>query len=99
MKTNRLAFPALVALAFAAVTMLGGCNMQNMYGYNTEDEVTGYSVRQNNTPEISSIGRTWQQRLDNRHKATNETMREFYDDWDAFWFKDAPLGLTTYPMP
>jgi hypothetical protein len=81
----------------AVLTLAAG--FLSTVGCASNDEITGYSVRMNPTPEMEGIAYTPEQRQNNVVRSWNTNMRQAVDDWDQFWLIANPLHMSNIPIP
>ena len=82
-------FFAFSLTLMVSLMSLGGC----------ANKVTGDDVRANPSPMLKSIAHTDQQLKNRGAYSRDTTMRQFWDDVDAFFLQDRPLRLSKYPIP
>lgn len=92
MSMIRLSRTTLFSFAAGLVALL-------MVGCSSDKPILIDQVRANPTPEMQTIARTRNQRLNEHAVVRNTNRRQILDDIDAILLLDRPVRLTPYVIP
>lgn len=81
----------MIITAGMATLALNGCE--------SDKSVLIDEIRRNPTPEMETIARTHNDRLNNHAVVRNSNLRQIGDDIDAILLLDRPVRLSPYVIP
>lgn len=76
--------------ASVALALCSGCS---------QGKITAGTIRRNMSPDLESLAKTHEMRLNDRAKTWDVNARQIWDDIDGILFLDRPLRLSRYPIP
>lgn len=80
-------------------TLTAGLLATFLIGCSSEKPILIDQVRRNPTPEMETIARTHDQRLNEHAVVRNTNLRQIGDDIDAILLLNRPVRLTPYVIP